>query len=761
MTITPGTGLVINVSYDSSVTSAPNGFRSAVAAAVLDLESRFTNQITLNISVGYGTVAGLPISSGALAQSRSSGVTVPYAQLAAVLPGLPASDPTGNGLFYISNAEARVLGLAGTGAALDGSVGLSSAFNFTYDPNNRAIPGQYDAIGALEHEITEVMGRTSEVGVASLRRQPLYTPLDLFRYSGVGTRIFTNGVSYFSTDGVTMQTQFNNPANGADGGDWDTSVQGDAFGDSYSGQLGQITPADLVVMSAIGWSTTTGGGPGAGVYANYAPTGGVAQTVTCDNLADAILARSLIAGLPGTGVVQVSSAGQYVIAGANAALVSSAPARVTVFGGANAGQRVISGAGGLAFNAGSGAGTVLAAGGNNLISVYPGAGAQNITTGDGDDTISALAGANTISAGLGRNLILVQGGNNIVNSAGNDLISAPDGNPTISSLLSAPTIFLGSGHALINNSHGNPTVVVGSAAATVNSGGRGQLWMQAGGGYVFSTNADTVIAGSGAVTVNAATGSDFVFAGTGPLNFSGGTGASTILGVANGRATLSGGTIPIGGSGTVIAIAYGTTTFQPQGGSATIAAFGGSVTVTAGQGSGVYLGGPAGNNLMMAGLGASHATMIGGGDGDQLFARNQGGDVMQAGPGAVTMSALGSWGANKFYGGPGRNLMLLGTGNDQVLTGTGAATIVGGNLAAPEGSGRGLIAFVNGNHPDVQIQSFGSGQNFISLVGFAAGEVTRALSSATTAGGSQNLLLSDGTKIQFLGITGLTNSNFL
>ena len=164
---------------------------------------------------------------------------------------------------------------------------------------------------------------------------------------------------------------------------------------------------------------------------------------------------------------------------------------------------------------------------------------------------------------------------------------------------------------------------------------------------------------------------------------------------------------------------------------------------------------------MMGGLGASHATMIGGGDGDQLNARAMGGDVMQAGPGAATLSALGSWGANKFYGGPGRNLMLLGTGNDQVLTGTGAATIVGGNLGAPEGSGRGLIAFVNGNHPDVQIQSFGSGQNFISLVGFAAGEVTRALSSATTAGGSENLLLSDGTKIQFLGITGLTSSNFL
>ena len=761
MTITPGSGLVINISYDTSVASAPAGFRTAVDAAVVYLESQFTNPITLTIAVGYGEIAGTPVSAGALAQSRSNGVNVPYAQLAIVLPGLPTTNPTGNGVFYVPDAQARLLGFAGDSAALDGSIGLSSSFDYTFEPNNRADAGQFDAISAIEHELTEVMGRISDIGIAGFRRQPVYTLLDLFRYSAPGQRLLTTGSGYFSTDGVTLQTAFSNPAAGGDGGDWDSSVQGDAFGTSYTGQIGQITVTDIAVMTALGWSTALGGGPGTGLFANFAPAGGVAQTVTCDNISDAVLARSLIAGLPGAGVLQVTNAGQYAITAGNTALISSAPARVTVFGGATAGQRVVAGTGGLAFNAGGGSGTVVAAGGNNLISVYPGAGAQVITTGDGDDTISALAGANTISAGLGRNLILVQGGNNLITSAGSDLISAPDGNPTINSLLSAPTIFLGSGNAQINNSNGNPTVVVGIGAATVNSGGRGQLWMQAGGGYVYSTNADTVIAGSGAVTVNAATGSDFVFAGSGPLNFSGGTGASTILGAANGSATLSGGTIPIGSTGSVVAISYGATTFHPQGGSATIAAFGGSVTVTAGTGSGVYLGGPAGNNLMMGGLGFFHTTMIGGGNGDQLFARNLGGDVMQAGPGAVTMSALTSAGNNKFYGGPGVNVMFLGTGNDQVLTGTGAATIVGGNLGAPQGSGRGLIAFVNGNHPDVQIQSFGSAQNFISLVGFTPGEVTRALSAATFVGGSENLLLSDGTKIQFVGITNLTSASFL
>ena len=54
MSITPGSGLVINAVYDNSVTSAPSGFKTAVAAAVSYLESIFTNRVTVTITVGYG-----------------------------------------------------------------------------------------------------------------------------------------------------------------------------------------------------------------------------------------------------------------------------------------------------------------------------------------------------------------------------------------------------------------------------------------------------------------------------------------------------------------------------------------------------------------------------------------------------------------------------------------------------------------------------------------------------------------------------------
>ena len=72
MAITPGTGLVINISYDTSVARAPSGFRTAVDAAVSYLESIFTNPITLTIAVGYGEIAGVAVSAGSLASEPGS-----------------------------------------------------------------------------------------------------------------------------------------------------------------------------------------------------------------------------------------------------------------------------------------------------------------------------------------------------------------------------------------------------------------------------------------------------------------------------------------------------------------------------------------------------------------------------------------------------------------------------------------------------------------------------------------------------------------
>lgn len=59
------------------------------------------------------------------------------------------------------------------------------------------------------------------------------------------------------------------------------------------------------------------------------------------------------------------------------------------------------------------------------------------------------------------------------------------------------------------------------------------------------------------------------------------------------------------------------------------------------------------------------------------------------------------------------------------------------------------------------IENFKSGSDYISLVGFAAGEAAAALSHATTTAGSESLILSDGTRITFQNFTGVTNGNFM
>jgi hypothetical protein len=71
-------GLVINVSFDSSVTSLQtsnmmlfNEYTNAAQAAVQFFESEITNPITVNINFGWGEAGGNPIAPGASGQSTS------------------------------------------------------------------------------------------------------------------------------------------------------------------------------------------------------------------------------------------------------------------------------------------------------------------------------------------------------------------------------------------------------------------------------------------------------------------------------------------------------------------------------------------------------------------------------------------------------------------------------------------------------------------------------------------------------------------
>ena len=189
-------------------------------------------------------------------------------------------------------------------------------------------------------------------------------------------------------------------------------------------------------------------------------------------------------------------------------------------------------------------------------------------------------------------------------------------------------------------------------------------------------------------------------------------------------------------------------------GADTIAAFGTTSALNAvgGSGNALFLAGSSGHNSIIGGSGTS--IIFGGGDGDVLIAGTGAGDTIKGGAGAETISAAGTHGVHKFYSGSGPELIRTGDNNTSVLLGTGAATIVAG-------AGIDLYAFTSGNHPDVVIQGFKSGSDFLSLVGFGTGEASTALAHSTTSGGNQILTLTDGTHITFQSFTGAALGNFI
>ena len=183
------------------------------------------------------------------------------AQLAAAST-LPSTNPTNSNTFTIADAEAKALGLplAAGAPIVDGYVGFDASSSiWSFSPTATPAQSQYYFIGVAEHEISEVLGRYSNIGTGA------YSLMDLFRYSASGQRDLTansrhdTSSPYFSIDsGKTNLGYWNNTARSGDLGDW--SVPGpapngnDAF--NYAGSPGNInalSPSDLTLMNVLGY----------------------------------------------------------------------------------------------------------------------------------------------------------------------------------------------------------------------------------------------------------------------------------------------------------------------------------------------------------------------------------------------------------------------------------------------------------------------------------------------------------------------------
>jgi hypothetical protein len=254
-------GLLIVPSYDSTVTSRGDAasIETAFAYAAQQYSNLFSDNITLHINVVASSQAGL------LGQSNYSLSGFSYSEVRSAMLAdaktasdssanshdLPASDPTGGGLFALTFPEQKALGLLpGNTAGTDGTFTFGTGNTYTYDPNNRAVAGAYDFIGVAEHEISEIMGRAAALNVGGF-----YEPYDLFRYKSSGPRSLSSADTnaYFSIDdGATNLKSFNSASPG-DLGDWagDTNDAYNAFG--TTGVQQDISSVDMTAMDVLGY----------------------------------------------------------------------------------------------------------------------------------------------------------------------------------------------------------------------------------------------------------------------------------------------------------------------------------------------------------------------------------------------------------------------------------------------------------------------------------------------------------------------------
>lgn len=269
---------LINTGGVEPGTAAYVGFSAAAAY----WQSMLTDNVTLNINVGFTTVG---FSSTTLGQASSaSGQNTQAAWRSALTAD--ASTPLdlvatahlatfSNSNVTLNTALQKALGLyTGTATAIDATITFNAARPFDFDTRDGFATVSSDFVSVAVHEMGHALGFTSNVGSSSTNAsRPANT--DMFRYQNGAFSMLWGGSPYFSIDGgVTEMFGRAAFANGADGfqtSHWQEAPrQHDGVSCTISTpqigvmdptgglcQEGIVTAQDLALFDAIGWNLNT------------------------------------------------------------------------------------------------------------------------------------------------------------------------------------------------------------------------------------------------------------------------------------------------------------------------------------------------------------------------------------------------------------------------------------------------------------------------------------------------------------------------
>jgi hypothetical protein len=269
--------MTITATFASSITADPNAavIETTINSAILVYENLFTNPIDVPITFQEGSGLGssafnlydISYSAFSTALYNNAHTTMNASQLAAVAANpISLFNPvthTDDILMKCATIDA-VFGAGSSGCTSFGTISLNTSLT---NPGSPGSSNQYSLLAITEHEIDEILGLGSTLGLAlgsatcglSLIMGPctnVPSPEDLFRYTAAGARSFTTGTAnaFFSITGTTDLAQFNNQPNGGDYGDWQSGsipqVQ-DAFGTPNANPT--LGRAEITALTVIGY----------------------------------------------------------------------------------------------------------------------------------------------------------------------------------------------------------------------------------------------------------------------------------------------------------------------------------------------------------------------------------------------------------------------------------------------------------------------------------------------------------------------------